>query len=216
MSIGIYKIENKQSHKCYIGQSTNIEKRWEEHKRAALSYNCNTYIHRAIRKYGIDNFNFEIIEYCKKSELNQKEIDWIKKLDTFNNGYNCTTGGYYCEIKNKGENHSNAKLTNQDVYNIREQRLQGKNRQDIYLQYSNKISIKGFQHIWEGDRFTNIHMDIYNKITTPKKPKLSTSQIKQLRQDALNGMTKKQLIDKYNISRRTVERVIQNKSRKRR
>lgn len=213
MSIGIYKIENKLSHKCYIGQSTNIEKRWKEHKRAALYYDCQTYIHRAIKKYGIKNFDFQIVELCNKEDLNKKEEYWIKQLDTFNNGYNCTTGGYYCNIKNKGEDHINAKLTNQDVYDIRERRLNGENRQNVYSLYAHKISIKGFQHIWEGDRFTNIHMDIYNKINLPKKHKLTDLEVIELRKDFINGFSKKQLIEKYKVDRRTIERIIQNKSR---
>lgn len=213
MSIGIYKIENKQSHKCYIGQSINIEKRWAEHKRAALNNYDDTYIHRALRKYGVDNFIFKIVELCDKEELNKKEIEWINKLDTFQNGYNCTTGGYYCITKNQGENHSNAKITNQDVYNIREQRLKGKTRKDVYQQFKNKLSKTGFQHIWEGDRFTNIHMDVYKNNPVIRKPQLSDSQVKQLRQDARKGMSKKELIAKYKIDRRTVERIIQNKSR---
>ena len=41
----------------------------------------------------MDNFKFEIIEQCKCSELDEKERFWIKKLDTYNNGYNGTMGG---------------------------------------------------------------------------------------------------------------------------
>ena len=50
-------------------------------------------MYRAIRKYGVENFIFEVIEECKIEELNQKEEYWIKKYDTFFNGYNQTLGG---------------------------------------------------------------------------------------------------------------------------
>lgn len=46
-----------------------------------------------MRKYGIENFSFEIIEECKKEELNDKEKYWINYFNTFFNGYNLTTGG---------------------------------------------------------------------------------------------------------------------------
>lgn len=46
-----------------------------------------------MRKYGIDNFYIEMIEQCDDNLLNEREIYWINKLDTYKNGYNSTTGG---------------------------------------------------------------------------------------------------------------------------
>lgn len=48
---------------------------------------------RAFRKYGVDNFEFEVVEECEIEELNQKEIYWIDYFDTFFHGYNQTLGG---------------------------------------------------------------------------------------------------------------------------
>lgn len=95
-TVGIYKITNKIDGKSYIGQSRNIEKRWQAHRTKSFQENDHSYntpFYRAIRKYGIDNFTFEIIEECKISELNEKEKYWIQKYDTFFNGYNLTLGG---------------------------------------------------------------------------------------------------------------------------
>ena len=94
--IGIYKITNLINNKSYIGQSVNIEKRWNNEKRCAFiesdkSYNYPLSI--AFRKYGVDNFLFEVIEECSQEELNEKEMFWISKFDTFYNGYNQTLGG---------------------------------------------------------------------------------------------------------------------------
>ena len=89
MIIGIYKIENLINGKKYIGQSIDIQRRFEEHKRD--KDNCR--IHQAIRKYGINNFSFEIIEECSPSMLDEREKYWIKYYDSFNNGYNATHGG---------------------------------------------------------------------------------------------------------------------------
>lgn len=99
--VGIYKIENLINGKIYIGQSKNIEERWGQHKRIAEKINYNdrkSYIHQAIKKYGVDNFTFEILEICKIEELDVKEKQWIQFYHSYiydpqANGYNLTIGG---------------------------------------------------------------------------------------------------------------------------
>lgn len=95
--IGIYKIENQINNKIYIGQSVNIEKRWKNHIVASSNKCDKGYeypLYRAIRKYGIENFNFEVIEECSREELNDREVYWINYYDSINKGYNQTQGGY--------------------------------------------------------------------------------------------------------------------------
>lgn len=93
MSMGIYKITNRINGKVYIGQSVNIQQRWYQHKSSFK--NGNTLLYQAIRKYGLENFCFEIIEECPQEKLNEKEIYWIDYYNSFNyeNGYNMTPGG---------------------------------------------------------------------------------------------------------------------------
>ena len=62
--IGIYKITKKENNKSYIGQSNNIERRFQEHKTKK-----DIPIEIAIQKYGVDAFDFEIIEECSLEEL---------------------------------------------------------------------------------------------------------------------------------------------------
>ena len=88
--MGIYKITNKINNKAYIGQSIDIEHRWKTH--ISRHSTCSA-IHKAIEKYGTDNFIFEVLEECKQKELNDKEIYWIKYYNTFEDGYNLTRGG---------------------------------------------------------------------------------------------------------------------------
>lgn len=89
--IGIYKITNKINNKCYIGQSRNIERRWKRH----IQENNDSAIHRAIKKYGVENFSFEVIEECSTEELDKKEIYWINFYNSIDKekGYNLTLGG---------------------------------------------------------------------------------------------------------------------------
>jgi|SRR5208283_1602849 len=94
MSI-IYKITNTINGKIYIGQSKfSLDKRWKEHLRDYNRSYKNNHFYNAIRKYGIDCWIFEVLEEVNDiSNLNEAEMKWIEYYDTFNNGYNSTTGG---------------------------------------------------------------------------------------------------------------------------
>ena len=99
--IGIYKITNNQNGHCYIGQSRDIISRWSDHKIAAYNERGKGYnypLYRAIRKYGINNFNFQILVECEIIELNQKEVYYIS---LFKPEYNQTEGGLYNIIPQK-------------------------------------------------------------------------------------------------------------------
>lgn len=96
--IGIYKITNKINGKTYIGQSRNIYKRWHGHKETCKRTKYkDVLLYKAMNKYGIENFEFEIIEICDEELLDEKEIFYIEKYGSFahgkNKGYNQTLGG---------------------------------------------------------------------------------------------------------------------------
>ena len=114
MISGIYKITNKVNGKVYIGQSVDIERRWKEHRQRPFNSNSQQYnspLYRAIRKHGLDNFIFQVIEEGLPSELNDKEIYWINYYNSYLNGYNLTLGG------DTGEH--NAKLTQEQINKIK-------------------------------------------------------------------------------------------------
>ena len=46
-----------------------------------------------MNKYGIESFRVETIEQCSEAIVNEREVYWIEKLDSFHNGYNATKGG---------------------------------------------------------------------------------------------------------------------------
>lgn len=91
MSCGIYKIVNLINNKVYIGQSINIEDRFRHHKNTAFNKNAEAYkypLYQAIRKYGIENFKFEIIEECSVSDLDKKENFYMEQYNSLSYGYN--------------------------------------------------------------------------------------------------------------------------------
>jgi group I intron endonuclease len=93
----IYKISCLQSDNIYIGKTeSSVEERWKEHYKASANPNHKDYdlpIHRAIRKYGKENFIIEKIDNGVGEELKQKEKYWIKYYNSYFNGYNATLGG---------------------------------------------------------------------------------------------------------------------------
>lgn len=94
MSIGIYKIKNLLNGNVYIGQSVDIEKRWSTHKAELKNnYHHNIHLQNAWNKYGEENFEFSIVEECNINQLDEREIYWISKFNSYGNGYNLTSGG---------------------------------------------------------------------------------------------------------------------------
>lgn len=94
--VGIYKITNKINGRCYIGQSINIKQRWKDHRKDAFwknDHNYNYPLYKAIRKYGIENFSFEVLEECSQELLNEREIYYIQKYNSLHKGYNQNEGG---------------------------------------------------------------------------------------------------------------------------
>ena len=91
MKSGIYKITI--NNKLYVGYAKNFEKRKNKHYKMLIGKkHINPYLQNSFIKY--NEFNFDIIEECAEDELEEKEMFWIKELDTFEgDGYNLTAGG---------------------------------------------------------------------------------------------------------------------------
>lgn len=89
--VGIYKITNNINGKVYIGKSVDIKERWRQERYKQP----NKYFTNAVKKYGLENFSFEVLEECSKEELDEKEKKYIEKYNStdINIGYNITSGG---------------------------------------------------------------------------------------------------------------------------
>ena len=103
----IYKVVNKINGKCYIGKTIkSLSKRKIKH-----IYDSNRksdfVFHKAIRKYGEENFEWKIIKTCNSvDEMDKSEIEYINKFDSFygnGNGYNMTKDN---SSGMRGRNHS--------------------------------------------------------------------------------------------------------------
>lgn len=86
---GIYAINNLVNGKKYIGQSTNLYHRQCGHM-TNLNNNMhpNQHLQNAWNKYGKEQFEFIIIEYCSIEKLNEKEKYWIDYYQSNIMGYN--------------------------------------------------------------------------------------------------------------------------------
>jgi group I intron endonuclease len=115
----IYKITNTETNATYVGQTTStIEHRFNKHKHASRYH--DTFLYRAMRKYGFDKFAITLIEEVADDIRYEREIFWIRELNSLvPNGYNLTIGGgggdtsaspnYRCGIARRntsGENNS--------------------------------------------------------------------------------------------------------------
>lgn len=202
--IGIYKITNKITNECYIGQSRNILKRWQDHYyKLDTDRTKNLHLYRAFKKYGFENFNFEIIEKCSIEQLNEKEVYWIQYYDSYNNGYNLTPGGDYSSS-------SQRVATRQEVIEIRKRELNYDTFSNVCKDYPHlsKSIIKG---IWEGQTYNDIYVEGFTEENRRKAMKIVKQQesakrknsqmtkelILQIRTDKKNGMKRKDGYQKY-------------------
>ena len=80
--------------KWYIGQTVNPEGRFNCHIDRAINKKDKTYFYNSIRKYGLENFVYCVLEEnVLRENLNMREIGWIEYYDSFYCGYNMTAGG---------------------------------------------------------------------------------------------------------------------------
>lgn len=185
----IYKITNIINNKSYIGQTIqNVKERFYQHCATKCSKEVlNMAIHKAIMKYGKDNFIIEVIEETDKENLNDREIYWIKYFNTYYNGYNSTKGGqlgnkYYKDL---------------DIKSIIELYTKGKSLRFI----GNKFSV---------DKQTIKDLLLRNniKLRTTRTYKLSQTDRELIIKDYISGLDRKFIMKKWDISKSYLSQLI--------
>ena len=92
---GIYKITRLKTGEIYIGKSTDIKSRWQQHTKSA--FHCGTIshsiLHTTIERDGVENFTWELLEEVPKEKLGERERYWIEFYDSKRYGLNEKAGG---------------------------------------------------------------------------------------------------------------------------
>lgn len=228
---GIYKITNLINGHSYIGQSKDIYTRYHRHHKYEYKNEQvkNFHLYQAFKKYGLDNFKIEVLELCLQEELNEREKYWIKYYDTYKNGYNMTEGGQALSKnifseeteekrretreKNKSlksENHPRAKLTNDEVWLIRERYKNGESSKEIWEDY--KIlypSFPSFQQIISGRHYKDVGNIPSQSDKLSKRGTLTEDQVHQIRIDYAKGKySMSKLGEIYNLSSSSIKDII--------
>ena len=187
--IGIYKIENLINGKVYIGQSVHIERRWTEH----CLPSARSLIGKAIKKYGKENFSFQVLNECSKEKLNELEEYYISKYNSVvPNGYNIETAAkektsfsfYDIEIFSDIVNdiiHSELTLTAiAEKYNLSRRTVQRINHGEVHHQKDFVYPLRNTKKniVTKRDTFC---LDCGKKITSQAKRCVSCAQKAQQR-----------------------------------
>lgn len=205
----LYKITDMLNNKIYIGQTNNPSKRWSYHKNQALKNKPLQYIHRAMAKYGINNFQFETITICKTSEdADYTETVLIAQNDSRNKdkGYNRAPGGHVAwqsglpshMYSMYGKHHT--EISKQQIRNT----LIGKIYSD---DAKNKMSLSAKNRHMKGN--------VTSKAANKKWKRMTYEKAEQIRNEyRAGGISFSQLSVKYNCSIGNISSIINNKSHK--
>ena len=185
----IYKITNKINGKSYIGQTIQeVKERFYQHCATSCSQAVlNMAIHRAIFKYGKSNFTLEVIEEVEPSILNDREKYWINYYDSYNNGYNSTIGG-------------------QDGCKP----FKDLNVESIINNYNQGKSLRFIGKLFNVDKQTIKDLLVRNNITlrTTKTYKLSQYDREEIIRDFNSGLSRKEIMQKWYISKSYLSQLI--------
>lgn len=185
----IYKITNKVNGRLYIGQTIqSVKERFYQHCANKCSReSSNMAIHRAIKKYGKSNFTLEVIEETDSLRLNDSEKYWIKYYNSFNDGYNSTAGG-------QGGSKPFKVL---DTDSIIKEYISGKSLRSIGVMFSvDKGTIKGL--------LTRHNI----KLRTTRTYKLSQIDREKIINDFTSGLSRKEIMSRYGISKSYLSQLI--------
>lgn len=219
----IYKATNILNNKIYIGMTTqSLKDRMYGHFWSSVNSDKNYHFLNAIRKYGWENFSWDIVEeglYESIEELREKEVYWISLFDSFISGYNSTIGGEgVIGFDHSGENNSRALLKEEEVLQILD--LLNTNEKTIreiaeMFNVGNHVvsrinSGRSWSHLYEESPLQQgrqmLHADVSGQRNA--KAQLTDKQVYEIKHKLTNGSTRREIMDEYDISYQLIQRII--------
>ena len=214
----VYRYINKVNGKSYIGQTINPEQRYNAHKSSyqnPKNKEYNSLIHQAFRKYGFENFDYEILatDIDSIELLNQLEIYYIQYFNSLvPNGYNIELGGKNCKKPKtiehrKKEIWGQAKMNEEEIIELRLAYKNKKSPTEIYnRKYKDRLHYNSFLNIWTGKRYGLIMPEVFEQ---GRHTKLTAEIVKKIREDRVTlQLSYDKLAEKYSISKGTVADII--------
>lgn len=216
-----YKITNLINNKVYIGKTNNAMVRWRSHRSCATNISDPKYsypISNAIRKYGIDNFKFEILYSCNlEQEAFDHEIYFISLYRSNRNihgklfGYNLTNGGEGVSgWKPTIETRNKMSASHKGILHTEESRIK------IGLAHKGthhtEVSCEKIRQFNIGKKFSK---ETLIKISGENSgsAKLTWEIVNKIREDHKDSQfTQKQLAEKYEVSQQNIYKIISNRS----
>lgn len=202
----VYIIKNTINNKVYIGQAINTQKRFTSHKSRSKLDLDNSILHKAMKKYGIENFYVEILESQIKN-YNEREKYWISKFNSiYPNGYNILKGGEEPPLL-KGEKHWNASLTQEQV-NILIDELINSNMTLAKIAKCYNVNYTILRHINYGEAWRDEKLSYPLKQDDDRNILKNRKNIEDIFYLLKESSCSMEQIGKYfNVSRKVIERI---------
>ena len=215
----VYSYTNLINGKKYIGQTINPEQRKSAHKSSYQNEKDQEYdslFHRALRKYGWNNFKYEVlIEDDNLDLINELEAFYINFYNTKTpNGYNILDGGrnvrrVLSEKTKEKLMWSHGKLTQEEVIHLRIAYANKESPKAIYDKYfKDRLAYTSFLNVWDGHRYSKVMPEV---IQTGRRKKLTDDQVREIRFALSNGKKQIDLARKYNVDKSTISAIYHNR-----
>lgn len=208
----IYKITNQINGNVYIGQTLDLSQRKSQHlfegRKESLT---DRPLYRSMRKHGIDNFAFEIIEECLTDQIaDEREIHWITHFDSTNpeKGYNLSKGGQGHSDESRRKLSEALKGNKHCVGRI----LSEETKKKLSVASSKQKSSIGTRSKLRAAHRSGRIPSLKGSFPGELHPcaKLDWEKVRLMRKKFAEGETIQQLVEAFGVSRPTISRVVRN------